>query len=84
MRKLRKKIYKHNVNKSDKKATQKTSDLSSILINIFTKRDIPSAIISTLKNKRNVDIFSLKSLVIGNEDALKLDISTLKSRTNTQ
>ena len=66
MRKLRKKIYKHNNNQNDKKSTNKNSDLSSILINIFQKRNLPQTIISSLKNKRNIDIFSLKSLVIGN------------------
>ncbi len=66
MRKLRKKIYKHNVNQNDKKSTNKNSDISSILINIFQKRNLPQTIISSLKNKRNIDIFSLKSLVIGN------------------
>ena len=66
MRKLRKKIYKHNVNQNDKKFSNKNSDISSILINIFQKRNLPQTIISSLKNKRNIDIFSLKSLVIGN------------------
>lgn len=66
MRKLRKKIYKHNINQNDKKSNNKNSDLSSILINIFQKRNLPQTIISSLKNKRNIDIFSLKSLVIGN------------------
>jgi hypothetical protein len=66
MRKLRKKIYKHNVNQNDKKSSNKNSDISSILINIFQKRNLPQTIISSLKNKRNIDIFSLKSLVIGN------------------
>lgn len=73
MRKLRKKIYKHNVNQNDRKTLSKNQDLSSILINIFQKRQIPQTIISSLKNKRNIDIFSLKSLVIGNESELKWD-----------
>jgi len=66
MRKLRKKIYKHKVNQNDKKTLIKNQDLSSILISIFQKRQLPQTIISSLKNKRNIDIFSLKSLVIGN------------------
>jgi hypothetical protein len=69
MRKLRKKIYKHKINqtdKNDKKAPQKNNDISDMLMNIFRKRNIPNIIISSLKNKRNIDIFSLKSLVIGN------------------
>lgn len=66
MRKLRKKIYKHNINQNDKKTLHKNQDLSSILISIFQKRQLPQTIISSLKNKRNIDIFSLKSLVIGN------------------
>jgi len=66
MRKLRKKIYKHTINQSDKKTANKSHDLSSILINIFQKRNLPPTIVASLKNKRNIDIFSLKSLVIGN------------------
>jgi hypothetical protein len=69
MRKLRKKIYKHKINqndKNDKKAPQKNNDISGMLMNIFRKRNVPNIIISSLKNKRNIDIFSLKSLVIGN------------------
>lgn len=67
MRKLRKKIYKHKVNQnqSDKKPINKTQDISSILMNIFQKRNVPSSIITSIKNKRNIDIFNLKSLVIG-------------------
>ena len=67
MRKLRKKIYKHkiNQNQTDKKAIHKTQDISLILMNIFQKRNVPSSIITSIKNKRNIDIFNLKSLVIG-------------------
>ncbi len=84
MRKLRKKIYKHNINQNDKKSNSKINDISSILINIFQKRNLPQTIISSLKNKRNIDIFSLKSLVIGNESTLKWDPITLKSKTTSQ
>ena len=66
MRKLRKKIYKHTITQHEKKSSAKTNDLSSMILNIFNKRSIPQTIISSLKNKRNIDIFSLKSLVIGN------------------
>ncbi len=66
MRKLRKKIHKHTTTQQDKKSLPKAQDLSATLIDIFKKRSIPDIIIASLKNKRNIDIFSLKSLVIGN------------------
>lgn len=84
MRKLRKKIYKHTIAQNEKKSSFKTNDLSSMILNIFNKRSIPQAIISSLKNKRNIDIFSLKSLVIGNEQELKWDLSALSARTSKQ
>lgn len=84
MRKLRKKIYKHSINQHEKKPSHKTNDLSAMILNIFNKRSIPQTIISSLKNKRNIDIFSLKSLVIGNEQELKWDLPALSARTSKQ
>jgi hypothetical protein len=84
MRKLRKKIYKHNVHQNDKKTSNKNQDLSMILVNIFQRRNLPESLISSLKSKRNIDIFSLKSLVIGNEGELKWDQLTLHSKTSSQ
>jgi hypothetical protein len=84
MRKLRKKIYKHNTSKTANKPAHRQNDLTSVLIDIFRKREIPGPIIESLKNKRNIDIFSLKSLVIGNEEELRMELPQLKKKTTSQ
>ena len=77
MRKLRKKIYKHCINKQKSK---KQKDTTEEIIDIFKQRNVPGFVTETLKKRRSFDMTSIKNIVINSS----LPLEELRNRVNMQ
>lgn len=77
MRKLRKKIHKNCSNTSK---SRKNKDSNEEIIDIFRLRNIPDFVTESLKKRRNLDINSIKNIIVNTEFPLQ----EIRNKVSTQ